>query len=426
MKKLATLALILLSLTTREGMASTPNAYDILDTVYSQFTLPTNTHIQAAFETCYNFNVPVTNKSARAQLDVWMGSLKGPFDQVSTAIRTGHLQFPPFDVHNAALPQLAGFRQIARCEVAKARLLMEEKDHQGAGVAFLETFQMGQLMMEGKGPLIHYLVGTAVQGMGIKGVMSMSTNSGVTTATLQFLLQKFPDAPERDADLAEAFRGEWKLSVGQCLDDIQQLVSSPTNGSPVAIGTNVFDRAATITMLNTVWGRMTTNATSSWLGRDQRMEADLLRITGCQADATEGFFWDYAMCFGDTNEQAKCWAKVLKKARKMPNILGREYVSIMRCGVAPLEKSVRCRTERNIVRTMLAITLYKRQTGNLPESLDDLVSSGTLDRVPVDLFSGKPLLYSKEKGIVWSVGPDGRNNKGHKDEDIVRGFLAGQ
>ena len=405
-------------------MANSTNAYTILDTVYPRFTLPTNTQIKTAFETCYSFNVPVTNKSARAELEKWMVSLQGPFSQVSEAIKIGHFKFPKFDVHNIPTSQLSGFRQIARCEAAKARISIEEKDYQGAGVTFLETFHLGQLMIDGEGPLIHYLVGMAVQGIGVKGIMLMSTNSDVPTATLQFLLEKFPEAPEQDAALAEAFRAEWELSVGQSLDDLQMLVSSPTNGSPVALGTNIFDRGATIAMLNSVWGRMATNTTSSWISRDQKMESALQRITGCKADATDGFFWDYTMCFGDTNQQAKCWAKVLKKARKTPNILGREYVSFMNFGDAPLEKSARCRTERNIVRTMLAITLHRRQTGKFPASLDDLVSSGILARVPIDLFSGKPLLYSKEKGIVWSVGPDGRNNKGHKDKDIVISFLA--
>jgi len=405
-------------------MANSTNAYTILDTVYSRFTLPTNTQIKTAFETCYSFNVPVTNKSARAELEKWMVSLQGPFSQVSEAIKTGYFKFPQIDLHNMSTTQLSGFRQIGRCEVAKARLAIEAKDYQGAGITFLETIQMGQLIAGGSGGLIHYLVGVAVQGMGIKGIISMATNSNVPTETLQFLLKQLPEAPEQDAALVDAFSGERELAVGQSLDDIQQFVLSPTNGSPVKLGTNVFDRGATIAMLNSVWGRMAANTTNSWLGRDQTMEHDLQRVTGCKSDFTEGFFWDYALCFNDTNKQAKCWAKVVKKARNMPNILGKQYVSIMNMGNSPLEKSVKCRTEQNIIRTVLAITLYKRQTGKFPESLDELIGSGILTQIPLDLFSNKPLLYSKEKGIVWSVGPDGRNNKGHKDKDIVISFLA--
>ncbi len=38
---------------------------------------------------------------------------------------------------------------------------------------------------------------------------------------------------------------------------------------------------------------------------------------------------------------------------------------------------------------------------------------------PLDLFTDKPVRYSREKAILWSVGPDGIDDGGDVERDIV-------
>ena len=64
-----------------------------------------------------------------------------------------------------------------------------------------------------------------------------------------------------------------------------------------------------------------------------------------------------------------------------------------------------------IHRTTLAVHLYQRRHGRLPERLDQLVSDGILKEVPADPF-GDVLHYSAERAIVWSNGPDGIDHGG--------------
>ncbi|MHC4891630.1 MAG: hypothetical protein ACYTEO_19435, partial [Planctomycetota bacterium] len=45
--------------------------------------------------------------------------------------------------------------------------------------------------------------------------------------------------------------------------------------------------------------------------------------------------------------------------------------------------------------TTLALFRYKADKGQLPEKLDELVSSGYLKAVPIDPFSGRPLIYKR-------------------------------
>ena len=398
------------------------NAYCVWTGVCDRFVLPTKTNIKVAFDTAYSFNTVLTNKVARAELESWLDSLQVPFDTVSAGIKLGHLRFPPVDLDNLPLKQLSGFRQIARCEIARARLYIEDKEYKKAADTFLDTVQMGQLMLEGNGGIIHYLVGVAIHGMGISGIRAIANNNDVSVETLQFLLANLPDAPDRDKSLANSLHVEESLALGQSLDKLEQGIFSPTNGSPVPPTSNLFNRASTISLLNGIFGRIMANTTNSWISRDKQIESDINKIAGYNTQSDNGFFWDLTMCFGDTNRLNKCWKQIAKKAERTPNVLGKEYVAMIGCGDSVFEKSVRFRTEQNIARTLLALSIYKRRTGKIPEELDDLVSGGVLSHVPLDLFSGKPLLYSAKKSIVWSVGADERNNKGNNDKDIVRSW----
>jgi hypothetical protein len=53
---------------------------------------------------------------------------------------------------------------------------------------------------------------------------------------------------------------------------------------------------------------------------------------------------------------------------------------------------------------MFAIKAFKNDTGNYPISLSDLVPT-YLPSVPLDPYGGKQLGYSREKKIIYSIGP---------------------
>jgi hypothetical protein len=64
----------------------------------------------------------------------------------------------------------------------------------------------------------------------------------------------------------------------------------------------------------------------------------------------------------------------------------------------------------------LAVERYRRQHGRWPETLPELAPA-YLEKVPADLFGGRPLRYGRGKGrvVVYSVGPDGVDNSGQWD-----------
>ncbi len=67
--------------------------------------------------------------------------------------------------------------------------------------------------------------------------------------------------------------------------------------------------------------------------------------------------------------------------------------------------------------TAIAIECFRRNNGELPEKLEQLVPE-FLDELPTDPFDGRPLRYTIRKNgyTVYSVGDDRADDGGREDE----------
>ncbi len=67
-------------------------------------------------------------------------------------------------------------------------------------------------------------------------------------------------------------------------------------------------------------------------------------------------------------------------------------------------------------RVLLALKCHNLENGSLPEKLEALVP-GYLEAVPVDPYDGRPLRYSREKRIIYSIGEDLVDDGGSIEEE---------
>jgi len=81
----------------------------------------------------------------------------------------------------------------------------------------------------------------------------------------------------------------------------------------------------------------------------------------------------------------------------------------------------KCEGQTHLVLANIAIAceLFRRKHGELPESLDALAPE-FLEKVPNDPFDGKPLRYSKEKKIIYSVGENLIDSGGISEREIKK------
>lgn len=79
-----------------------------------------------------------------------------------------------------------------------------------------------------------------------------------------------------------------------------------------------------------------------------------------------------------------------------------------------IEIGWRSRTHGEATKAILAILAYRARTGHFPDSLAELVAVGGLDGVPIDPYSGKPLVYKivGKDFALYSVGADFSDNDG--------------
>ena len=80
--------------------------------------------------------------------------------------------------------------------------------------------------------------------------------------------------------------------------------------------------------------------------------------------------------------------------------------------------------ERRLTQLALMLAAYKSDHGEYPASLTDL-SPAYLAKVPIDLFTEKPLIYSRveKKYILYSVGPNGEDDNAKKDDLVASTFV---
>jgi hypothetical protein len=88
-------------------------------------------------------------------------------------------------------------------------------------------------------------------------------------------------------------------------------------------------------------------------------------------------------------------------------------------------EDAKARSRYEITRTALALEQWRLAHGAWPESLEQLVPE-LLNSPPVDIFSGEKLRYRRtDMGIVlYSVGPDGRDNLGLRSEEVAQKTAA--
>ena len=406
----------------RQDLPPASNAYSLWTNALPQLKLPDDIGLREAFMLACNLATNMPDSEARKQLDAWLVSKNEPLALLSQGIRLGQLQLPAFGVADFMKFDLSGVRHAARMKVVLGRMHVERGEYEMAAHEFTDVFRMGQLIAAGDGPMIHYLVGIAVQSMGLNGMRWVAASPDTPSAVLSQMLRDIPVPDESDTVLAQVYRVEFTQFTVPQVRKMEREALSPTNNFPIHIE-RVLDVTNTISTAESFYIRLVRNALGPWLARDTGIEAGAKHlVTLAGVDDPADFAMTLMMCSfqKQDREVTKQWKQLEKLGRKQPNIFGKLLVSLMMpAGEKVHERSVRVRTEANLTRAFVAVQCFRRESGAWPESLSDVRSKWLLPDDPIDLFAGKPVQYSREKGILWSVGPDEKDDGGDTEKDFV-------
>lgn len=102
--------------------------------------------------------------------------------------------------------------------------------------------------------------------------------------------------------------------------------------------------------------------------------------------------------------------------QKMENPVGRLLASLPDFNGRILQRALEAETRSRALATVISIRRWALDHGGaLPDSLQRLVDAGLLPALPMDAFSGQPLHYSSRRELMWSVGPNARDDDGKRD-----------
>ena len=394
---------------------------------------------------------PLTD-GERRDFTQWLARNRQAMELIEIGRRKGRLQWTQHRPEDSE-PALTVLKSLLQARLVQVVRL---KDRQDEDVAehVLSTLQMADLIADGEGPLIHYLVGQAVKSLCWQAIQKIALESSTSAGTLNKLWRGIPSSEDEVEVYARAVRVEFsdyvlvESSPTQLAEQWQaMMVKNPEildltvpeelqrafriflTPSLVAQHPRPLDHAKQVVTAIPNFQRHLANARGSW--KDRRPEPD-------QTEILNRFLKDATPVLAKVEkEKLPLSKKAIERIRpaynQIDNPLGRLFDSMSSPLGPSFSRVFRGRAEREATRVLLALQLFHRRERRWPASLGELVSRGLLEAVPRDPFGEDEFRYSQARGLIWSVGSNGRDDDGKSGSgsrwdapDAVWSFIATQ
>jgi hypothetical protein len=313
--------------------------------------------------------------------------------EVFAAFRQGmaapYCQAPEVRWLNVDDLRLGALILLGRLVALEARCMREAKRPSDALACSLELARFGHRLQQAGGPLILCVTGMSLKSTGAYEASRRLSHGGLSPGELKEAASMLADL----ADSTESLRHALKVEYVFCSSAIIALCSGRLDPE-------------------TFEARAAGETPPAWQFRPnetQRLLAERVRVL--MANAAEPFArMSELPPLIPKGDWKHC--TVLRG-----NALGRIQIML----VIPTLKASLVLKCQNTTRThtaisSLAVQAFVRETQRLPRQLGELVPD-YLDAVPLDDFDGKPLRYSREKKILYSVGEDLKDDGGFTEEE---------
>jgi hypothetical protein len=361
----------------RASIPAGSNAFDVLQTAASHlwwsekqsdqlYNLVRDTNWDDAFAA----TVLATNREALAG---WDAAVKLPDFQV------------PESNFGALTPYLAQWKQLAQVAEIQENVLLHNGQDKEAFDKILDHVRLGQRMQNAHGPLIDYLVGTAVRSMGLNQMQHWVGKMHLTPNQLQDYIRQLGLNPDQESvAFANTIKAEYQYQIGM-LDAFRQgKITNSDSG-------DYHPRAMRFMPLLNV------SRTKALFA-----QADLILVKDAPHHYNEAKLPDQ-----DLDQSGP--VRMFLSGNSVGQIM---YSWTVFSVVTSLAKKSQADVQLQATRTILALRAYQLTNGKLPSDLNALVPE-YLDSVPVDDFDGQPLRYSPDRKIVYSVGQNLKDDGGN-------------
>ncbi len=308
-------------------------------------------------------------------------------------------QLPERTWSDLVLPKLSRWRQVARLASLRASFLQRSGKEKEAFDEAMKIVKLGHMIIGSKGGLIHYLTGVTCKGIGLKKLRAMLPQTSLDPASLTHYVRELQAYRASDQALADALRAEY-MAAANGIDDVAagkyglkgSMGGPGPPGKKIKVGYFTFRPNQTKRVFAEVAGASIENIQkypAQWEPIRHPVITDL--------------------------ESNSLGARFRRRARG--NAVGQILCAMLLPDGTRLTQE-KCVVDVHVSATQVFIALkcYKNETGKLPDSLEELLPE-YFDKVPEDAFDGRPLRYSREKKIIYSIGTDLKDSGGDLGEE---------
>jgi hypothetical protein len=298
------------------------------------------------------------------------------------------------------------YLHLARLMCLRAESLAHEGKPDEAIVEAVRTAEFGHKHHGGKGTVADFLVGTTSKQLGAMKVRGLLSKDGLAADRLRPLVDRLAAVTDEGPALADTFRGEYAW-VAVSLADPQAALAY-YGGKTAGPGANPLDNI----------GKAADSI--AWrLGYFYKPNRTARQFVAFYVGRLEEAGKPFAQVNLPPAPPPTDWSSSTPLRFLVPNSYGRLMFSFTTPAVAISgvhKVKSRSQTETAATQALIALKGFKLKTGRLPQKLDELVPE-FLSAVPRDDFDGKPIRYSAEKKIVYSVGTDLKDDGGFSKEE---------
>ena len=429
----------------RTAIPEGENAYPLLMQACESFVGQEDRDLGRALFTLASFERSATvEPQMRARVQEWIAANAESLALVNSALERGRCQFPETQSPEDT-PWFVPVSRLSAMKAFGAKAFAERGDHGAAVAEITGIVRLGEMILGDGVPSIDAMVADAIETRGLRGSRWLASRQGIDESDLEHLLGEVAVAAMPYARFADSLRLDflvcYRPAAKEALAEpgVYATLGDFLSETPATLRPGLWPDKDKLLVLHgcpvdfrtyngvyaSYYVRRVVSAEGRWKDRDRTIWADLGERRQRRLDALVRRNEELAargVPFEALPEQEK-----KELVREVSEFMG---VVIAAMGVIPMTEGVamvpvRGCAAREMTRTIIAIRLYELRHGALPPDLQALVDDGILEAVPIDPFSDEPLRYSRERRVVWSVGPNETDEGGAVGPEDKPGSWSG-
>ncbi len=288
------------------------------------------------------------------------------------------------------MPDLGNFRTAVYCTDLQARFMASQGRTEPALQQVIDMYRIGT-HLTGPRILIEQLVGIALRAIAVQSGFQILDGAKIQPDLLKDFQKKLQKLSSE-----EKFVIDFTTEKFMIFDSIQRMFTDDGKGGGHVYGTRLLENSACLESLLGL--ELTAEQRESFKKVERQQAAELtdemFEYFSQQAHKTP---WQ----LHDEGTNIKEVADKMTKENFLVNMLTPAFARV-------LHISSRIRVHTDALITTLAILRYKAEKAQLPGNLEQLVAAEYLKTVPVDPFSGSPLIYKRLENnfMLYSCGAD--------------------